>query len=551
MISGAATTEAVAAPTALAYSKAIAARIRNSFEAPYLIKIMQINTPPRVLLVDSSQHDAQQVLDKLEAGGYQTRYWPGGDPDAMKTVLASYAPDIILCSYDLPALGGLHLLKLTKTMGQDIPFLFLCHDTQDKNINRAMQAGADDYLCKSDLSRLAFAIEHNLREAKIRRAHNESQATLQENQARLSAFISNLPGMAYQMLLAANGGTSFPYVSEGSWALLGLGPQELEKDAALFLNMIHQDDRPSYDLAIRLSAEQSSFWNWEGRISMPVTGEIKWINLRCSPRRLNNGSTQWEGVMFNITQSKAARIELDRSREELRALSQHVQDVREQERLNISREVHDNLGGILTAIKLEVVRMNNHLTAENRKVTEISKGIEELVDKCIIEARNISLMLRPGVLDCFGIVAAIEVEIEEFRKRTGIQCEFTNIDEREELDPELDIALFRIFQETLTNIIKHAQATRIKIDIRNQQHEVALMVSDNGRGLAETDKHKPHSFGLRGIQERITYFGGKLKISSAAGQGTSIAITIPRNAGTIQASPQRQALRDTAGSAQQ
>lgn len=498
-----------------------------------------------LLLIEPSPDDAQQVLNKL-AQVYELQCRQAVDLNSIQAILSAHVPDIVLCTHDLPSDQSLQALRLVQALESPPPFLFLANDSSEKNITNTMQAGADDYLCKKDLGRLIPTVAHNLREAEIHRAHRKAQAELQENQARLHAFISNLPGMACQIMIADEGGMHFPYVGEGSWALLGLSPQELEKNATLFLKMLHPNDRTSYYQVLKNAVEQFGFWNWEGRIVMPETNEIKWINLRGSPRLLANGNTQWEGVIFNITQSKLAEMELSQSQEELRALSLHIQDVREQERLNISREVHDNLGGLLTAIKLELARMRNQLPPENPKALETARGLEELVDKCIVSASNISRTLRPGVLDCFGIVAAIEMEIEEFRKRTDITCEFTDIDEGEELDPELDIALFRIFQETLTNIIKHAQATHIDVDIRNQKHGISLTVHDNGRGLSEADKHKPHSFGLRGIKERVAYLGGEFKIDGAPGHGTTISISIPRHphSGSMAENPQQPLFRN-------
>lgn len=487
-----------------------------------------MNKKLRILFIVPPTCEIQHVLGKLARYGYETQFWVAGDLIETEKVLINQPVDLIICDYDLPIPGKSSPREFMHAMNLDIPFLFLSHDVNETDIIKTMQAGADDFICKSDLIRLVPAIEHNLREAQIRQAHRKAQAALQEHQGRLSAFISNLPGMAYQILLSKDGHISFPYASEGSMALLGFSPQQLENEASIFLSMIHPDDRQRYELTFRSSADNTSFWNWEGRIIMPATGETKWINLRCSPQKLPTGDIQWEGVMFNITQSKSTEIELSRSQEELRALSLHIQDVREQERLNISREVHDNLGGMLTAIKLEVARVNNLLITRDNKAAEISRGIEELVDKCIAAASNISRTLRPSVLDCFGIVAAIEMEIDEFQKRTGIQCEFSEIDEGGKLDPELDIALFRIFQETLTNITKHAHASHIKVDIRNQAQIIGLTVSDNGRGLHEADKHKPLSFGLRGIKERVMHLGGELDITSTPGEGTTVAVSIPR-----------------------
>jgi len=488
----------------------------------------------KILLVEASTGDARNILAKLKQSGYQVKHTQVDSASAMQAALIGNDWDAVLCSYDPPGFGGLDALKLLQSAKIDPPFLFLSHDMREETIIHAMQSGADDYIFKDSLNRLAPAIEHNLREARIRREHRHAQLALQENQARLHAFISNLPGMAFLLLLDSHDAISFPYVSEGSHALLGLNPPDLEQNPQLFLDLLHPDDRASYELSMHTSAANLSFWNWEGRISMPPYGETKWINLRCSPHKLADGSVQWEGIMSNITQSKLAEIEIKISQEQLRELSSHIQDVREQERLNIAREVHDDLGSTLTAIKLDIAWLGGRLNTQNPDLAAKAKIIEVLVDKCAAAASNISRSLRPSVLDSFGIIAAIEIEAEEFERRTGIPCTLNHVNENvtpeqaTTMDPDTSIALFRIFQEALNNIIKHAQASRVKVDIYNRTDGVDLIVSDNGRGLTEADRSKPRSFGLRGIRERVAYFGGDVRISSTPGHGTTVAVHIPR-----------------------
>ena len=257
--------------------------------------------------------------------------------------------------------------------------------------------------------------------------------------------------------------------------------------------------------------------------------EVKWINLRCSPRRTENG-TQWEGIIFNITQSKLADLEIRRSKSQLRELSSHIQDVREQERIAIAREVHDDMGSTLTAIKLDIAWLGGRLT-DKPVLAEKAKNIEVLVDRCIAAAGNISRSLRPSILDTFGIVAAIEMEAGEFEQRTGISCAFEYDPVIADVPPDISIALFRIFQETLANISKHAQASEVAVFMHDRDGGIELKVQDNGRGFTEADRAKPRSFGLRGIRERVEYFGGRVSIESAPGQGTQIGVYIPREAG--------------------
>ena len=356
---------------------------------------------------------------------------------------------------------------------------------------------------------------------------SEAQRALHEHEARLQVFIANLPGMAYQLVLKPLDEVLFPYVSEGSLALLGLNPRELEHNPALFIQMLYPDDADSYVQTMRASAAGLTLWNWEGRVMIPPAGEIKWVNLRCSPRMLGNGDVHWEGIMSNITQSRVAETELKESRERLRELSSHIQNVREQERLSIAREIHDDMGGTLAAIKLDLAQMIRKLNMQDAELIRRVRSVDSLVDRCIISANNIARALRPSMLDSFGIIAALEMEASEFTQRTGTACLIHNVDEGAELDPQLSIAIFRIFQETLTNIMKHAQASQVKVGIYNRKDGFDLIVSDDGRGLHDDDRMKPRSFGLRGIQERVAHFNGKVQISSQPGQGVTVVVHIP------------------------
>ncbi len=482
-----------------------------------------------VLFVEASQDDMQQTLFKLADNGYLVEYQRVEDADAMQAALLGYPWDIVLCSYNPPAFGGLEALTLMQSLNLDIPFLFLSHNLREENIIRAIQAGAGDYIFKGSLNRLIPAIEHYLNEAALRHEHRQMLLDLQENQTRLHALISNLPGMAYQLLQTKSNAVSFPYVSDGCYTLLGLHPQDLQLNPELFLDMLHPEDLNSYKKEMLGSANSLSFVYWEGRILSLPDGDVKWVNLRCSPRKMPQG-IQWEGVLFNITERKLAEIEIVRSQEQLRELSAHIQDVREQERLSLAREVHDDMGSMLTAIKLDIAWVSTHLNNKDTAMSAKIKDIEDLVSKCAAAAGNISRNLRPSALDCFGIVAAIEIETSEFEKRTSISCTLDTVEEDVAVDPNIAITLFRILQEALNNIMKHAQASKVKVSIYNKINNVELTICDNGRGLSEQDRLKPRSFGLRGIKERVERFNGEVNISSKSGYGTTITVSIPHAA---------------------
>lgn len=343
---------------------------------------------------------------------------------------------------------------------------------------------------------------------------------------KLQGFIANLPGVACQIELQEDGSFTFPYVSEGCLTLFGISPNDLQNDASCFLNLIYSEDIPSLLDTLKKSAQTLCFWNWEGRITLPG-GETKWISLGATPQITLSGLPRWEGIILNTTQSKLGELEVKRVQQQLLELSSHIQDAKEQERLRIAREVHDEIGSLLTAIKMDLSWMTQRLPKDTPKLTEKARTIEELVNRAITSASNLAHRLRPGFLDCFGIIAAIEIEAQEFSKRSGISCTIIKSQESIELPEAYSITLFRVCQEALNNILKHAHAKHVQIEIVKGTDHLELIISDDGVGFSEVARNKPRSFGLRGVQERVAHLGGTVKIASTLGKGTQIAIFVP------------------------
>lgn len=340
------------------------------------------------------------------------------------------------------------------------------------------------------------------------------------------ALVSNIPGMVCQMMLARDGTLRFPYVSEGTPALLGIDAATLQENPLTFVEMLHPEDLPSFSQSMRKSAGDFSTWNWEGRIRIGPEKEIKWVNLRATPRKSSGETVQWQGIIANITQSKLTQIELKQSRRALSELSSHLQTVKERERENIAREIHDELGSLFTAVKMDLSWLADQLP-RNSELMEKARAILALVDRGVETTARISRDLRPALLD-FGIFAAIEWQAQEFQKRMGIPCEFIYANEDIAVDPDQSVALFRIFQETLTNISKHAGATRVRITLAADDKRIHLEVSDNGRGMCGEDLLKPDSFGLRGMTERAHHLGGSVAVTGGPGRGTTVTVTLPR-----------------------
>jgi signal transduction histidine kinase len=227
---------------------------------------------------------------------------------------------------------------------------------------------------------------------------------------------------------------------------------------------------------------------------------------------------------------KRAEERLRESHEQLRALSVYLQYVREEERTRIAREVHDELGQALSGLKFDLSWLSGRLPKGTRQLPEKIKAMSQHIDTTIHTVRRIATELRPGILDDLGLVAALEWQGNEFQSRTGIFCEVVaavSDPALNALDADLNTAFFRIFQETLTNIMRHAQATRAEVHLAEDTGGLVLTVQDNGRGITTAEINDTKSIGLLGICERAALLGGTVDFRGEPGRGTRVTVKIP------------------------
>lgn len=480
--------------------------------------------PLRVLLVEDSPDDAELILFELHAAGFDLVSQRTETPEETHDALAGADWDLMLSDYNLPVFSAQEALAALKASGKDIPFIIVSGCVGDEAAVAMMKAGAEDFVIKGSYARLAPAVNRALLEAEIRRRYRHTQEDLRRNEAQLRALAANIPGMVFQLELV-DGAYRYSYASEGTRALLGLEPDAMKQDADLLVNAIHADDRASYRRALEASATGLGTLDWEGRVQAGEATPVKWLSIKAGARNAD-GRIVWDGVATDISAVKNAEQRARASEEDFRRLSSHVETVKEKERARIAREIHDDLGGTLTAIKIDLMSLANRLTRRASALREKVAGIDRLVDLAIQSSVRLAADLRPGALDC-GIVAAIQWQARDFEGRTGIRCTVDAEDEDLALAPDLALPLFRIFQEALTNVSKHAQATAVRITLATTEDGLRLAVRDNGRGIADGDRDKPASFGLRGILERMRDLGGEAEIRAADGGGTIVSVTLP------------------------
>lgn len=233
------------------------------------------------------------------------------------------------------------------------------------------------------------------------------------------------------------------------------------------------------------------------------------------------------GLIFDITETKKQVEEIESSREELTLLAAHLQTVREEERTRIAREIHDELGQQLTCLKMDASWINKKLVSKEKTIAEKLKAILQTIDDMVISVRRIAGDLRPGILDDLGLIDALEWQCSEFQKRTGKSCQFTTTISEIDLDDEIITGIFRLYQEALTNIARHAKATQVKTSLVKNNRYLILTIQDNGKGFDTKEMKSKKTLGLIGMKERVGRMGGELLIKSEIGKGTTIVSKVP------------------------
>lgn len=350
-------------------------------------------------------------------------------------------------------------------------------------------------------------------------------AALRESEARLKGIAGNVPGLVFRLERdPAEGDPEFPYISEGSEALVGYTPAAIQHPQMGLRNLVHPEDRADYHRVQDLALASDRDWSWQGRI-LTRQGEQRWADIKATTRRLADGRMVWDGVVWDITQGKQAELALAGSQEQLRELSAHLESVREEEKARIAREVHDELGQMLTVLKLEVSMCELAFAELDPALNERLASMKRLIAQLFQLVRDVATALRPPILDA-GIASAIEWQARRFEARTQIPCLVQVPDNLPPLSDAKAIGLFRILQEALTNVMRHAQAHTVQIELVHEAGQLRMTVIDDGVGFA-MEAARPTSFGLVGVRERVLMHGGSMSLDSEPGEGTSLSVAIP------------------------
>lgn len=345
---------------------------------------------------------------------------------------------------------------------------------------------------------------------------------------RLSIVAATLPGAIFAFRRHLDGGVSIPFLEGGLAQVFGVAPERLVDDASLLLQRIHPDDVNT--LIHDMIASENLMQSWQSvfRVIQPATME-RWLEIASIPHRHPDGGLVWHGYLADVSERVVATQHLEQSHAQLRSMAAQLEIVREEERTHIAREIHDELGQTLTSIRLNLAQLKSVLEPSHPEPAIQLEYLESTVIEALQAVRRISRELRPKILDTLELAEAIHWEVSAFGKRVGIRCNYLSSSGEVACAQPIKNHVYRIFQEAMTNIARHARATRVDVCLEHDADRLILVVEDNGIGIGfDAQAPSKNTLGLAGMQERANLIGGTLELKTTPMvKGTRVSLDVP------------------------
>ena len=412
--------------------------------------------------------------------------------------------------------------ELTHVLATGQPALYVERVLREDGELRVLESRVE---AVRDGSRRVTRLSGTSQDVTDRRAEENAR---REAELRLRQLVESVQAILWRADATAS---TFTFVSGEAEALLGYPVDRWLSEVGFWSDHLHPEDRDWVTTLRARAVQEAKHQELEYRM-IAADGRVVWLRDASRVVHPDQDHRELVGMMIDVTESRMASDELRRSREQLLDFSTHLEWVREQERTAIAREVHDELGQALTALKMDIAWLLRRLSdakgqTPRADLVERIGRMSLLADQTIERVRRITRELRPGVLDDLGLPVAIEWQAREFESRSGVRCEVRSdlVDER--LDRDLATGMFRIFQEALTNVGRHAEASRVEVALTRQGRTLLLTVRDDGKGIPSEGPSRAHSMGLLGMRERARRLGGSLTLSGRAGEGTEVVVTVP------------------------
>lgn len=477
----------------------------------------------RLLLLEDSPADAELALAALAAAGLDCAADTAGGRDDFERLYAADRYDIVLADYSLPDYTGLDALERVRASDALLPFVLVSGALGEERAVEALRAGATDFVLKGNLNRLGPAVARAVEECRQRRAHVATQQALELSERRYRAIVEDQSELIIRMLpdltVTFVNGAYCHYIGRKPEDLLGknLAAHVLPEEHARVRRFVAgvAPAAPTYerDAQVRDASGALRWMHWAARGLFDAGG----------------GLAEVQSVGRDVTELKRAMDALGAARERLQGLSRRLLEVQEAERRHLARELHDDIGQGLTALKL-----NLEALARGRDRGGLEARIGEALETTrhtIERVRLLSVNLRPLQLDDLGLAAALRSHLDRQAKLGGLAPHFEIQEVPLKLSADIETACFRVAQEAINNIVRHSKAANVWLRLFLAGEQLALSVRDDGVGFDVTAAQRRaaagESLGVVSMEERVALAGGTLQIHSAPKQGTVIVASFP------------------------
>lgn len=480
----------------------------------------------RILLLEDLLSDAELIKLQLRRLQFPKEIEHVTNREDFESELTRFNPHLILSDYALPQFTGMEALEYVREHNVYVPFIICTGSVNEETAVACIKAGADDYVLKDSMGRLVSAVENALESKRNLVEKEQAVSELEASEADFRALAENAPDNIYK--LDRQG--IIQYVSRDV---------DGESRDQVIGRCIYDFAHPDYQKTLKEAVEAA--FDKQKRISLEVegnaiNGERQFYLVRIGPVLTDQKVDSVVFIPGNITKRVKAEKETIRLNERLQKLTQHIETVRDEEKKKIAIEIHDQLGQELTGSKLGLFWLKQHLQEQQNSeidFDQVYEKIDYLVDlttTTIQTVRRIAHELRPVVLDNMGLVAALDWHVNNYNQNNPVHCSFHSAVDDSLFSHDFNTAMYRIVQEALTNIHKHAEASKASVSLSEADGKVILQITDNGVGLDEEQALKSKSLGLFGIRERIKRWNGDFELCGKENEGTTIRIAIDKDA---------------------
>jgi len=477
----------------------------------------------RVLLLEDSPADAELALAALAAAGLDCAADTAPGREDFERLYAADRYDIVLADYSLPDYTGLDALARVRASDALLPFILVSGALGEERAVEALRAGATDFVLKGNLNRLGPAVARAMQECRQRREHLATQQALELSERRYRAIVEDQSELIIRMLPDL----TVTFVNGAYCRYFGHTPEGVMGKS--LLEHILPEERASVQRFVAGIAPATPTYDRDSQVK-DASGTVRWMHWAARGIFAAGGAlAEIQSVGRDVTELKRAMDALGAARERLQRLSRRLLEVQEAERRHLARELHDDIGQGLTALKL-----NLEALARGRDGAVLEARIGEALETArhtIERVRQLSVNLRPLQLDDLGLAAALRSHLDRQARLGGLAPHFEIQEVPLKLSADIETACFRVAQEAINNIVRHAKAANVWLRLFLAGERLALSVRDDGAGFDVTSAQRRaaagESLGVVSMEERVALAGGTLQIHSAPGQGTVIVASFP------------------------